>query len=121
MKHKWALASMLVLCWLAVSWAQDDRPQRAGAGAGGRLKEGVLRLRLQDGYFEEDDDDDGTGDVIRIVQAPDLSGGPPSTEEPEEAVEETDSSVEPEQPTEPPRELSPEEIKGSKIWNISYK
>lgn len=126
MKHKWVLAALLALCWLAVL-AEDNRPQRAagaggGGGAGGRgNKEGVLRLRLQDGFFE-DDDDDGTGEVIRIVQAPDLSGGPLNHEDIDEAAEEHGVTANSEEPEDPPRELTPEEARGASkiLYMIGY-
>jgi hypothetical protein len=103
MKHKWVLALLLLSLCYAI--AQDERPQR-GAG---RVKEG-LRLRLRDDLVE--DEDDG-GDAIRIIPAPDLSGGPPvvledSAEEVQEVIPE-DS----EDSTEPPRELTPEEVEGT--------
>jgi len=111
MKHKW-LILVVAAGIFGQLLAQNDRLQRAG-----RNKDGILKIK-REGFFDgEDDDSDDpvtlNAEVIEIVQAPDLSGGPPDGED-ESELDPDDQSQDEAVPetTEPPRELTPEEIKG---------
>ncbi|XP_059474860.1 protein sel-1 homolog 1 [Neocloeon triangulifer] len=119
MKHKWLLL-VLAAVWIGQGFAQNDRLQRAG-----RNKDGILKIK-KEGFFdggEEDNDDPVTLDaeVIQIVQAPDLSGGPPEDEDHGDldADEDTLEESTPET-TEPPRELTPEEIKANELFTNAW-
>jgi hypothetical protein len=112
MRHTWYFLAVAAVCFCQVL-AQNDRLQRAG-----RNKDGILKIK-REGFFDgEDDDNDDpvtlNAEVVEIVQAPDLSGGPSDGDEDEndnDEEEQTEEETVPET-TEPPRELTPEEIKG---------
>lgn len=119
MKHKWFVLMVTAVC-LSQVVAQNDRLQRAG-----RNKDGILKIK-REGFFDGEGEDSDepvslNAEVIEIVQAPDLSGGPldgqeendiePEDEPQEEIIPET---------TEPHRELTPEEKQGGKNTFASY-
>jgi hypothetical protein len=117
MKHKWLVLLVTAVCFSQVV-AQNDRLQRAG-----RNKDGILKIK-REGFFDGEGDDSDepvglTAEVIEIVQAPDLSGGPPDGLDENDIEPEYDTQEENvAETTEPQRELTPEEIQGENCCRI---